>query len=366
MQSFIWGEQFVTGFDVVDEQHKNLVKLVNKLGSQVSKNAFSKKELLRTLQELTDYTQVHFSSEEKLMREYGVDQRHIKKHIQEHVYFVEEVSRFIDRIDLEQAEETNMLLEYLIHWLAFHILGTDQNMARQMEQLKNGKESYIVYEEEERDTDSSTAPLVKALIRLFHLVSASNRKLSDMNMELEERVAERTAKLVQANRELEKVSVTDHLTQLPNRRFAMSQLQLLFDESRERKYHLSCMMIDADNFKEINDNYGHDAGDIVLQNLAKELKYGVRTDDIVCRLGGDEFIIICPNTNEDGAVYLAEQVKKKVNALTVKAGNGVWIGSVSIGVGCFTEQMQSVEDLIKAADIAVYKAKAAGRNCVQF
>lgn len=124
-------------------------------------------------------------------------------------------------------------------------------------------------------------------------------------------------------------------------------------------------MIDADNFKTINDSYGHDAGDVVLQRLAKELQHVVRTDDIVCRLGGDEFFIVCPNTNLEGALHLGEQARSNVVALKVKAGKGFWYGSVSIGAACINAEMQNIDVLIKEADEAVYEAKNDGRNCVR-
>jgi hemerythrin len=127
---------------------------------------------------------------------------------------------------------------------------------------------------------------------------------------------------------------------------------------------LSCMMIDADGFKVINDTQGHDAGDVVLRALALQLRHAVRTDDIVSRLGGDEFFIICTATPLDGALKLAEKIRREVAAMRVCAGAGEWRGSISIGVATKTEQMRGLEDLMKAADEGVYAAKRNGRNCV--
>ena len=127
---------------------------------------------------------------------------------------------------------------------------------------------------------------------------------------------------------------------------------------------LSCMMIDADGFMIINDSHGHDAGDKVLRSLSTKLLHTVRSDDIVCRLGGEEFLIICTNTPLDGAVKLAEILRGEVAAFSVQAGTGVWQGSISIGVAARTVGMTGFEDLIKAADLGVYAAKRNGRNCV--
>jgi len=176
---------------------------------------------------------------------------------------------------------------------------------------------------------------------------------------------EKTLALSKANQKLGELALTDVLTGLSNRRYAMQNLKRLWDESIENNLFLACMMIDADGFKKVNDSYGHDAGDVVLCQLANELKYTVRTDDIVCRLGGDEFLIICPDTDEEGAKNIADIIHTKISQLTVKVADGVWHGSVSIGVAVKTDSMKKPEDLIKTADRGVYAAKSAGKNCVR-
>jgi hemerythrin len=126
------------------------------------------------------------------------------------------------------------------------------------------------------------------------------------------------------------------------------------------------MMIDADHFKEVNDTYGHDAGDVVLNELARTLKYSFRSDDVVCRLGGDEFFVICPNTNLEGGMYAAEISRNAASKLRVPTGGEPWHGSVSICVAVWAPEMKSYEELIKVADNSVYAAKQAGKNCVRF
>ena len=174
----------------------------------------------------------------------------------------------------------------------------------------------------------------------------------------------KTLELSEANQKLGELASTDVLTGLSNRRHAMQILEHLWAESIKNSTPLACMMIDADGFKEINDSYGHDAGDIVLRELAKELQYAVRTDDIVCRLGGDEFLIICPNTNEEGSMHIANITHSKISELTVEVAGGAWKGSISVGVAVKTDSMQTPGNLIKAADRGVYAAKKVGKNCV--
>lgn len=125
------------------------------------------------------------------------------------------------------------------------------------------------------------------------------------------------------------------------------------------------MMIDADHFKEVNDIYGHDAGDEVLKTLAMSLKHTLRTDDIVCRLGGDEFFVICPNTDQEGGLHIAELTRKAISELRVPTGGEPWHGSISVGIASRAHDMNGFEELIKAADKGVYAAKEAGKNCVK-
>lgn len=117
--------------------------------------------------------------------------------------------------------------------------------------------------------------------------------------------------------------MTDALTGLPNRRHALQQLKTLWEESTRSASPLSVMMIDADHFKEVNDTCGHDAGDLVLGELARTLQHAVRTDDLVSRLGGDEFLIICPDTDSSGGRQIAETVRKKFLTCVCQPETGV-------------------------------------------
>ncbi|MBN1957527.1 MAG: diguanylate cyclase, partial [Desulfuromonadales bacterium] len=209
----------------------------------------------------------------------------------------------------------------------------------------------------------STKTLLYSVKNLFNQVSLQNRELADLNQSLERRVEERTRDLQKANLELEKLSTTDTLTGLYNRRYAMLALEKLWANARTDD--LGCMLVDADHFKEVNDTYGHDAGDIVLQELATQLKYPLRTDDIVCRLGGDEFLIICPDTDEEGLVHIAQQMHQHIGEQRIKFAGGFWPGSISVGLAARSKGMNKPEELIKLADNGVYAAKSAGKNCVR-
>jgi len=341
MESFKWGPHFVTGISDVDDQHQALVTMINSFGEAIAENTLSEGFLFSTIKKLTTYAEAHFHSEEMLMNSMQLDLCHIRNHLDQHNDFVINITNLTDKIDV------------------------DKNMARQIAAIRAGATRSEAYRCEESKPNSSTEPLLVALRSFFALVSKRNKALNELNRNLEQRVTERTKELSMANEALEIISVTDHLTQLPNRRFAMGQLDLLWAEATKREQSLACLMIDADNFNTINDTYGHDAGDVVLQRLAQELQNSVRNDDIVCRLGGDEFFIICPNTSLEGALILGEQTRTRVATLNVNAGDGFWSGSVSIGVASTNSEIKNVDALMKSADMAVYIAKNDGRNCVR-
>lgn len=175
---------------------------------------------------------------------------------------------------------------------------------------------------------------------------------------------------MEKNRKLEYLSQTDQLTELKNRRFAMNTLKDLYKENCATMNALSVIMVDVDNFKCVNDEFGHDVGDKVLISLSKTLKENIRTDDIVCRLGGDEFLIICQNTNKNGATKLAHILLEKIKNIKIIIGNKenkeiLWKSSVSLGIASTEDKITNFKDLIKFADIKMYEAKNSGKNCMR-
>lgn len=365
MESFHWDKHFETGLEEVDRQHHKLVDLINHFGNllaQLQGVTFDDIEVV--FQELAEYAKYHFKEEEEMMQLVGLDTRYVSHHTQLHINFLQELTRMRDGVSPRKPDAAKPLLKFLTYWLAFHILGTDQSMARQVRAIQGGQKPADAFSAEEVMKEGATEPLLHALNGLFHQVSERNRELLELNQTLEQKVAERTSALLEANRMLEELSLTDVLTGLPNRRHAMTRIAHDWSESVRDGTPLACMMIDADGFKQINDNFGHDAGDEVLRQLSNNLRYSVRTDDLVCRLGGDEFLIICPHTSLDGALHAAEMTRRTIAALKVPAGSGSWNGSISVGVAVRTQEMRGPEDLLKAADEGVYMAKQNGRNQV--
>jgi diguanylate cyclase (GGDEF)-like protein/hemerythrin-like metal-binding protein len=366
MESFHWDKYFETGLETVDEQHRALVDLINRFGAALTQaDIVTPGEIQTLLSELAGYAQYHFQEEEIMMLQVGIDARHVEPHQQLHREFVDEVARLATGV-VDRHQTAAGLLKFLIHWLAFHILGTDQAMAKQVLAMRAGKSADAAYLAEAAIQEDATEPLLVALNGLFNQVSERNRELVELNRTLEARVAERTRALSEANQRLEEIALTDVLTGLPNRRHALSWLAKSWSESLRDDVPLACMMLDADGFKQINDQYGHEAGDEVLRQLSSELRYVLRTDDVIARLGGDEFLVICPGTPLVGALQAAELLRQEIERLRVSVGGGgLWSGSISIGVAERTVDMQSPEDLIRAADAAVYVAKRNGRNRVE-
>jgi diguanylate cyclase (GGDEF)-like protein/PAS domain S-box-containing protein len=162
--------------------------------------------------------------------------------------------------------------------------------------------------------------------------------------------------------ELRKLSTTDGLTGLANRRFMDESLTEELDRTRRYELEMSVLMFDVDHFKKFNDEYGHDQGDRVLQTLADVMRSTVRDVDLPCRYGGEEFLIILPNTPVDGALLVAERLRESV-ANTIIDGLHV---TISIGVATYPLiKADSADELVEAADAALYEAKRSGRNRVR-
>jgi hemerythrin len=364
MKLIDWNTKFETGIIEVDQQHKFLVELINHFGLLVSQQKVDHKHLEQVFSELLDYTRYHFQEEEKIIYDAGIDSRHVETHVKEHRGFVDEIKRLYgDKGLLEVAG--NNLFEFLVSWLIFHILDSDARMSKQLRLLEAGSSPAEAFSCCQKDPDNIKELLLDSLLSLFNQVSLRNRELKENNLALEKRVEERTRELTSANKQLGTLAMTDPLTDLPNRRKALLTLKKLWVEAKQQEKPLSCIMIDADKFKQINDNYGHDAGDRVLIELATELAHSVRTDDLVSRLGGDEFLILCPDTDLKGALQLAQQIHSCVAMMEVMVPGGSWSGSISLGVAVKDQQDQHPEDLIKRADNGVILAKNNGKNRIE-
>lgn len=161
-------------------------------------------------------------------------------------------------------------------------------------------------------------------------------------------------------KELERLSITDALTDVFNRRHLDATLATELVRALDIGLPLAVIMFDADHFKKFNDTHGHEQGDRVLQMLGKIMKQTLREYDVPCRYGGEEFVVILPGTDCDGALNVAERLRLDVQAMSV---DGLTV-TISLGIACFPLiDARSPEALIEVADAALYRSKESGRNC---
>jgi two-component system cell cycle response regulator len=170
------------------------------------------------------------------------------------------------------------------------------------------------------------------------------------------------AELAVANRRLATAALTDPLTGLPNRRSAMDQLEQAWSAASRSGLPLSVMVIDIDHFKQVNDSHGHATGDLVLREAAATLRAAARREDSVCRIGGEEFLVICPNTDLKSAMLSAERLRASLGAKQMTIGQTEKTLTVSIGVATRDSVASDMDVLVSLADQALYAAKEAGRN----
>ena len=163
------------------------------------------------------------------------------------------------------------------------------------------------------------------------------------------------------------LAIVDPLTKLHNRRYLQSQLSSLLNDEVARGSAASLMVLDLDHFKSINDQHGHDAGDEVLKECAERLRQAVRGIDIVARFGGEEFVIVMPDTEAYSAQRVAERIRSAIEKVPfgISGGQKQLVVTVSIGISTTTGASRSGDELFKLADEALYEAKRAGRNCVR-
>lgn len=173
-----------------------------------------------------------------------------------------------------------------------------------------------------------------------------------------------SADLLRANRQLQTIAMYDALTGLLNRQEGLKQFTGVWTLTEPVDEPLCCIMLDVDHFKRINDTYGHDTGDEVLRSLAVTLRQTCRSEDIIARLGGEEFIVVCPQMDIAETADTAERLRRAVEDTPIDTASGEVRITCSFGVAQRELQMQRPEALLRIADQSLYAAKAHGRNRV--
>jgi diguanylate cyclase (GGDEF)-like protein len=169
-------------------------------------------------------------------------------------------------------------------------------------------------------------------------------------------------KLADARMKIEQIAITDELTGLFNRRHILARFVEEFELAKRLVLKFSCIIADIDHFKDVNDHYGHLAGDDVLKEVSRRFKSTIRVYDVAGRYGGEEFLIILPGTDIEQAWHFAERIRMAVKEPPVAT---VPV-TISLGVACIEDTDQTLDDMIKRADMALYRAKKAGRDRVEW
>ncbi|MEY4580661.1 MAG: hypothetical protein RL701_5364 [Pseudomonadota bacterium] len=203
----------------------------------------------------------------------------------------------------------------------------------------------------------------------WHIVHASHSFAVRLMLKLAERLRANNT-TVQVNRELcahfEQVALSDALTGVHSRRWLDDTLPRLCERHRYDAQPLSVAVVDVDHFKRINDQYGHQTGDLVLSEIAKTMRQRLRPTDFVARYGGEEFVLLFPRTPLAGARIAAERQREAVRAAILKTRDGVQIPSATVSIGVAELQPgQDATRVVQTADSALYRAKHNGRNRVE-
>ncbi len=250
-------------------------------------------------------------------------------------------------------------------------------LCRTLRRMESGRHTFILMltarEEEERVLDAFNSGADDYVTKPFNpriLLARvqAGRRLIELQQQVEADKIERLKQVGDMGlmtRKLRTAALTDFLTELPNRRYAISRLEQEWVAAERLQRPLSVVLIDIDHFKRVNDDYGHDVGDLVLKAVSDALRARTRRGDVVCRLGGEEFLVINVNSDLEGAWQCAERLRSAVEETTVRAGEFEGRITVSLGVAQRQPGMKGPQSLLKAADSAVYEAKDAGRNTIR-
>jgi diguanylate cyclase (GGDEF)-like protein len=173
-------------------------------------------------------------------------------------------------------------------------------------------------------------------------------------------------KISDARQQIENMAISDALTGLFNRRHVMERFSEELERAKRLKKDLGCIMIDIDNFKNINDTYGHLIGDKTLREVSDILKNSIRTYDIAGRYGGEEFLIVLPDTGFEEALRMAERMRRNIKTQPVEKSNMAPAVTISLGIASMLDTDISIDNMIKRADDGLYAAKKGGRDKVSW
>ncbi len=198
-----------------------------------------------------------------------------------------------------------------------------------------------------------------------YLIKPINSIILQAKIKSMQRIADMRHRLLDTQHKLEMLANIDELTQLPNRRNCFMTLEKELNRAKRYSLPFSIAYMDLDHFKQINDSYGHDAGDTVLQSVANIISNNLRDGDLMGRVGGEEFCFCLPGTDADKVTYACNRYRTLIENLSIKTGDQLLKVTASFGTTTFIHDSDDSSSLIARADKALYQAKEKGRNCIK-
>ncbi len=362
---FPWNKNFETEIVEIDEQHKTIVALLNKLANDLTKDELI--EVEHTFEELAKYAEFHFECEEKVWVKYIKDNSIINAHKDSHASFLPSVKELREKNKSENLHEViEEVILFLIKWLAFHIIDEDKRLALVIKSLEDGKDvNEAIYTADEL-MSGTLKNLIDTVLTMYDEISI---KAINLIRERTRRIkAEK--ELLEINKKLTKLSITDQLTKLYNRRYYDDILKRELRKAKRNKTNIALILLDIDYFKNINDTYGHAYGDKVLVLVAACLeKICKRPNDFVFRVGGEEFAILITNEKNENIFSFTKILQKSIQDLKIENKNSKISNylTLSAGVVCKIPISKDTSDsIMKSADDRLYLAKKDGRNKIIF
>jgi diguanylate cyclase (GGDEF)-like protein len=249
-----------------------------------------------------------------------------------------------------------LMLCFIAYRITSAVLSPIESLSVGARRVEEGQFDFEIPDPGTRD---EIGVLINAFNRMLQRVRASQEEIKESN----ENLRTHNIKLRQANELLEQLSITDGLTKLHNHRFFQDQLTREIRRANRASTPLSLLLIDIDDFKSLNDRFGHASGDELLHGLALIMNAAVRSSDLLARYGGEEFAVLAPGTDEAGAYQLAEKLRTAIAESSFILGESMRLTRVTVSVGV-AQFAGDRRDFFEQADRALYRAKAGGKNCV--
>jgi len=370
MEIFPWNKFFEVGVEETDEQHKELVKIIN----EICACALTTKNYEETINDLflklIDYTEYHFRWEEQYYQKHQLPRNLFDAHKSNHDELVVQVQTLKGNYDTSSTKDTNLeeILTTLVIWLTHHILEDDMRMCLIISHLKKGMSQNEAHKNAEIEMEGPNKTIVKIMGSMMNVSSTSVLELRReiaFRKELETKLTAEIEVRTKAEEKLKHLALHDALTDLPNRHLFEELSDNALKSAKRSKSQQAVLFVDIDGFKAINDTLGHKAGDELLIEIARRLEKNVRESDIVARIGGDEFTVhLGGQCGETDACCIAEKIIASIaKPFQLEAGTAN-VGA-SVGIATYPEDADNVESLVQSADAAMYAVKKGGKNAYQ-